>query len=180
MTLVRLQHVLESPWTAMAPICVGGEPLSGRVPDRYVTIEDQGTPQVRIDIFASKDREEAFAFEDAIVWGEWVVIGFGEQVFLVRPRDRRTRTLDLGSYFGHLYPLDSCLLVASCERLFALQTDGERAWATEILGVDGVVVDRVVETTIEGQGEWDPPGGWQQFRVDIRSGELLAPITQTG
>jgi hypothetical protein len=29
---------------------------------------------------------------------------------------------------------------------------------------------KVVGTTIEGQGEWDPPGGWRPFRVDLRTG----------
>jgi hypothetical protein len=108
-------------------------------------LEDHGVPQVRIDVYTGKCYQSS-GFEDAIFWRGWVVIGFGEQVFLVSPSDHRTITLELGSYFGHLYPLESCLLVASGERLFAVRIDGDLAWRTEVIGIDGVVIDRVVGT----------------------------------
>jgi hypothetical protein len=136
--------------------------------------------QVRIDVYSGKRRDRSSGFEDAIFWHGWVVIGFGEQVFLVSPSDYRTITLELGSCFGHLYPLESCLLVASCERLFAVRVDGDLVWTTEVIGIDGVVIDRVVGTRIEGQGEWDPPDGWRPFRVDLRSGDLLHSVAESG
>jgi hypothetical protein len=101
-------------------------------------------------------------------------------MFLVKIRDREISTLELGSYFGHLYPFESCLLVASGERLFRLQPDGELAWSTGVLGIDGVQLGQVVGNTIEGEAEWDPPGGWRPFRVDLRSGELLASTARDG
>jgi hypothetical protein len=158
---------------------LGDVPPFGGTPDRYVTLDEDGAPQARIDLYAGRQRAETFVFEEAIAWGEWLVIGFGERVFLVRFPDRRTSTLELGSYFGRFYPFESCLLVASGERLFKLQTDGELAWSTGILGLDGVRLGQVIGNMIEGEGEWDPPGGWRPFRVDLRSGELLASTGHT-
>lgn len=159
----------------MVPVRLGDVPTGDPTPERYITIEDDGTPQVRIDLYYDGSRHpQSFAFEDAIIWGEWLVIGFGEQVFLVRLRDQQTSTIDLGSYFGHLYPFASCLLAASAERLFGVRGDGKLAWTTDILGIDGVIVQRVVGNAIEGEGEWNPPGDWRPFRVDIGTGKLLA------
>lgn len=158
----------------MIPVCVGDFAANRGTPNRYITVEVAGIPHLRIDVYAGKTRPETFAFEEAIIWGEWVVIGIGDRAYLVSFRDQRASTIELGSYFGHLYPFDQFLLIASGERLFMVQAGGELAWSTDILGIDGVVVDQIVGTTIEGQGEWDPPGGWQPFRVDLRSGTKTA------
>jgi hypothetical protein len=79
----------------------------------------------------------------------------------------------LGTYFGHAYPSETFLLVASAERLFQVALDGSLTWRPEYLGVDGVIVERISTDHIEGQGEWDPPGGWKHFRVSAHSGRLL-------
>lgn len=44
-------------------------------------------------------------------------------------------------------------------------------WRSDALGIDGVIVDRISADEIEGQGEWDPPGGWKPFRVSAHSGK---------
>lgn len=46
-------------------------------------------------------------------------------------------------------------------------------WTTQRLGIDGVIVDGVANGIIEGQGEWNPPGGWERFRVKLDSGSLI-------
>jgi hypothetical protein len=70
--------------------------------------------------------------------------------------------------------LQSSLLVCSGRRLVHLGALGTVLWTSPELGVDGVLVSQVSATVIEGQGEWDPPGGWRDFRVDLNRGELLA------
>jgi hypothetical protein len=80
-------------------------------------------------------------------------------------------SLDLGSYFGRLYAGDSYLLAASAERLFRIGLDGTLLWASDPLGLDGVVVSCVAGGVVKGEGEWDPPGGWRPFRVCLDAGE---------
>jgi hypothetical protein len=140
---IRIQKQLEPPWLTIEPIQVGDVPPGLRTPDRYIVVEDEREHRVRIDVYSIKGRDECFAFEDAVIWADWLVIGFGERVHLVAlGGNHRTSTVDLESYFGHFYPQASCLLVASGERLFRLQPDGTLAWTSDVLGIDGVVVSQ--------------------------------------
>ena len=34
----------------------------------------------------------------------------------------------------------------------------------------GVVVTAIAEGRVEGQGEWDPPGGWRRFALCLETG----------
>jgi hypothetical protein len=69
-------------------------------------------------------------------------------------------------------PGAECLLVASAERLYCFEPGGSLRWMSQGLGIDGVTVDEFDANTVRGQGEWDPPGGWQQFQLDMRTGQL--------
>lgn len=124
-----------------------------------------------MDLYQSGD--ECFAFEEVRLWSGLVVIGWGHRVYLVEPRTRAVSALDLGGYFGHLYPEQQCLLVASAERLFRVEPDGSLPWRTDVLGIDGVVVHEVADGVIRGSGEWDPPGGWRPFQVSLSSGQRV-------
>lgn len=99
-----------------------------------------------------------------------VAIGWGERVYLVNPGTRQTVTIRLGSYFARTYPAENHLLIASAERLFLISSDGIVRWQTGRLGIDGVVVDCVDSGVVRGRGEWDPPGGWRAFSVNLQDG----------
>jgi hypothetical protein len=58
--------------------------------------------------------------------------------------------------------------------LICLNEHAEEVWRRRDLGIDGVVVDGVTNGFIEGQGEWDPPGGWQRFRLTASTGEPVS------
>jgi hypothetical protein len=113
-------------------------------------------------------------FEEVLVWRNFVVIGCCHHVFLVPLHDGSVRTIDLGSYFSQLHLKDDVLLVASESRLLRLSDNGEVTWTSPELGADGVVVDRIQDGTVYGQGEWDPPGGRKLFAVKLDSGERMA------
>ncbi|HEX4382949.1 MAG TPA: hypothetical protein VH083_08370, partial [Myxococcales bacterium] len=83
---------------------------------------------------------------------------------------RKVSTTLLQWYFGHLYPLEDKLLVASASRLHCFDQQGIAVWQSADLGLDGVIVDSVDDGVIHGQGEWDPPGGWRPFRVALATG----------
>ena len=56
--------------------------------------------------------DECFAFEEVRVWSGFVAIGWGHHLYLVNLHSQVVSSLDLGSYFGHLYPAEDYLLVA--------------------------------------------------------------------
>lgn len=151
----------------MAPLVLGAAPEGRGTPGAFVLVEADEEPLLRVDLYAGPS---CFAFEDAIVWSGLLVIGWGERAHLVDLRTRETTSLELGGYFGHLYACPDYLLIASCDRLLRVAPDRSTLWRSAPLGVDGVLVADVVDGVIRGSGEWDPPGGWVPFTLDLASG----------
>jgi hypothetical protein len=50
---------------------------------------------------------------------------------------------------------------------------GNLVWQSDVLGIDGVIVDDVDNALIRGRGEWDPPGGWKPFAVSVKTGRTI-------
>ncbi len=162
---------LDAPWLGMNPVIAG---VRGRVvfggPDAYVTFGSDEEPVLRVDVHDSEPA--CYAFQDAILWGGLAIVGFGRHVHLVWIATSASETIELDGYFGHLYPLDAKrLLVADATSLHCFDAAGTRLWTRRDLAIDGVVVGRVAGEVIEGDGEWDPPGGWQPFRVQLADGK---------
>lgn len=166
---ISFQNTLEAPWRTLPPIRAGQIPPGLPEPTRWVTVAENGTPLARIDVY----EEYLGAFEELIVWNPWVVIGLGGSAHLVDPITRQTHSVACDSYFGHLYPLEKHLLIASDSALQCLDEQGELVWRREHLGIDGVLVHEVTDGVINGEGEWDPPGGWRPFRLSLSTGEPI-------
>lgn len=166
-----LQSEIDGPWLLIDPIRVGRVPIGGPTPDAFVTIERDGVPFARTDAFAG---ERSAPFEQVVVFGRFVVLGWCDVVHLIDPLTRQTRSIQLeryfDGYFSHLYPLDDRLLIAAAQSLILLDERGAILWRRGDLGIDGVVVNEVTNGVIIGEGEWDPPGGWRPFRVELSTG----------
>lgn len=176
---VRYSSTIDPSWTAIPPITVGTVPAALRTADAFASVTRDEEPLIRIDIY---DHEaQHWAFEDAIVWHDIVVLGRGGYVHLVSLTTRRAESHAMPGYFGHLYPAHDHLVVASAERLHAFDREGLPIWQTEQLGLDGVLVHRIENGIIEGEGQWESPpfgdderGDWRAFRIELASG-LTAP-----
>ena len=161
---------IDGQWLEVAPIRVGRVPAGAGMPDRYLTILFGGKRPIRVDLYRYI---EACPFEEAQEWHGWLVVGWGEHLYWVDPIERSARTFPLGSYFGHLYPASDAMFVASGERLFRFDPSGSLAWCSDVLGIDGVVLESWSGEVLAGCGEWDPPGDWRPFQVDRATGKSL-------
>jgi hypothetical protein len=175
MITAYFQNFAAPPWERVKSAPVGCMPTGLGTPNAYVLVENDGAPFIRVDVYGAED---CYAFEDVIVWREFVVIGFGSRVHMVNYQTQETITFELDSYFGHFYPEDEWLIIASGYRLLLIGPTGSVSWKTEELGLDGVIVDSVANGLIHGQGEWgqgewDPPGGWRPFQVRLDTGEKI-------
>jgi hypothetical protein len=168
---VELRQTIQPPWTEMEPIRLGSVRRSLGTADRFLTVEDEQGARLRIDLHGSGD--ECYAFEELQIWSGLIVLGWGEHLYLVEPENGKTAVIEMGSYFGHLYPGDGYLLVATAERLVRVQPDGTILWTSDHLGIDGVIIDRVSDGIVHGSGEWDPPGGWRPFRLSLDTGQSV-------
>jgi hypothetical protein len=155
----------------MEPVRLGQVPTGLGTADRFVTVESEQGPALRVDLYSSTD--ECFAFEEVRLWSGFVAIGWGGHLYLVNLQTRQALVLDLDNYFGCMYPAEGCLLAASSERLFCIAPDGSLLWQSGSLGIDGVTVDCVQNGVVQGQGEWDPPGGWRPFSISLLTGQLV-------
>jgi len=170
MIKASFQHFAEPRWERVKPLRVGCASTGLGTPDAFVLVENDGAPFIRVDVYGDED---CYAFEDVIVWREFVVIGFGVRVHMINYQTQETITFELDSYFGHFYPGDEWLIIASGYRLLLIGPTGSVVWKTENLGLDGVIIDSIKGNLIHGQGEWDPPGGWRPFQVRLDTGEKI-------
>ena len=156
-------------WSARPSLQLG--PPSLGTPWCYLLVERDGKPWLRVCL--ELEQADYPAFEECLEWQSALWVGFGNRVFRIGLAELDTREYRLDSYFGSFYPLDHSLLICSACRLYHLDALGNVLWTSPEIGLDGVLVSEVSQFVIEGQGEWDPPGGWLNFRVDLNSGHLL-------
>jgi hypothetical protein len=164
----RMSGVIDAEWLRVESVRVGRVPAAVGTPDCYVTVAEGDKPVLRVDVYAYGP--DCFAFQDAVVWRDNLIIGFGSHVHAISLVDRSAITIALESSFGHLYPTRDYLLLASGDRLFRMEPDRSILWKSEPLGIDGVVVHEPGPTVVRGEGEWDPPGGWRPFAVFAADG----------
>jgi hypothetical protein len=178
MLSVKQLVMIGSPWTAMPPLRLGKIPSGLGTADLFVTISDGDRALLRVDLYGDSSSESDM-FQDALVWCEHVFVGFGHRVYVIDPMQQSATEIHLGEvgegfgYFGHFYAGKDYLLVASGDSLFRLSSDGKVLWSASNLGLDGVVVTSVQNETIQGDGEWDPPGGWKPFRLRLDSDKQI-------
>jgi hypothetical protein len=167
--MYRLQLIrqVDGPWQKLDPISVG---RTSNSPDTCILVERHEQPFARIDI----DDWHVGPFTDAVIWKRYVVIGFGEWVYLVDPSTREKHSFQCDGYFGHLYPLEEFVLVASADDLFSINENAELVWRSTGLAIDGVVVNHVENGVIYGEGEWDPPGDWREFKLSLADGQSIS------
>ncbi|MGE5139772.1 MAG: hypothetical protein ACM3JD_09935 [Rudaea sp.] len=171
MSLPVLSQTLETPWTELEPIRVGQVPPGLGTPDLYVTAPVEKAT-LRVDVYADRS-SESLSFKEAIIWADWLVIGFGHRLYLISLVTQLPITINLGSYFAHLYPQTELLLVATAERVYGIDRGGKVKWISPQLAIDGVIIQSIVGDVASGAGQWDPPGGWRPFRLHLHSGKPI-------
>lgn len=168
----RFSSAIDQDVLHLDPVRVGRVRSRLPTPDRYVTALDSERPILRVDVYSYGP--DAFTFEEAVLWRGLVIIGYGSHVHAISVADRSAYTIELGSYFGRLHPTTDFLLIASGERLFRMEPDRSIRWRSDLLGIDGVIVQDVGSSIIRGTGEWDPPGGRKPFALSVSDGLPVA------
>lgn len=154
----------------MEPVYLGAVPSGLGTPDIYCSVEYNEQPFMLLNLYSGHS-----PFCDAIIWQQWIVIGFDDAVYFVSLDRQIKHVYPLYWYFGHLYPTNDALLVASAADLHCFDTNAQQIWVAETVGIDGVVVHTIEGDIIEGEAQYDPPDGWQPFRLSLSTGEKIRP-----
>lgn len=172
-------HDTASPTDPGLPrVSVGRGWRPGRPAGALALVSHDGRPYFSIAVYPGQ--EEFRCFCEALVWCSWAVIGHGQSLYFVDLATRqitahwldRSASGTEGSYFGQLHAGASYMLVATDSRLLRFDAADAPRWVSPELGVDGVRVHGVDAGIIAGDGEWNPPGGWEPFALDLRTGQL--------
>lgn len=168
---INLTKSLEGKWLNAEPIRVGPVSASLPTPDLYITTELDGYGPLRADLYAHPDDYQHN--QEIIFWSQMLVIGFGHRCYVLNPEEAAATEIDLGGYFCQLWPLPNALLISSQNTLLCLASDGETAWTSQRLAVDGVVISKVQDGLVHCQGQTNPPDGWSDYTIDLASGKIL-------
>jgi hypothetical protein len=111
----------------------------------------------------------------SLQWNGWLVEAEGINaqdvcVRFSRPEEHQRKSYRADSYIGYLYPHEEFLLVATNMRLMRFDKKAQLVWQSREIGIDGVLISKIINGVIYGEGEWDPPGGWRPFKVHLESG----------
>lgn len=166
---IELKKIIDSPWIGMDSICIGDVPNTLGTPDFYCTVEKEGNPYLVVKIYV----EYETPFTKAVIWNNYIAIGFSESFFLIDIENHSYSNTHLDGYFGYTYPYENFLLIATQTNLICFDKQGSQLWATETLGIDGVIVNNFDGIKIYGSGEYDPPGGWVDFIINFRNGKVI-------
>jgi hypothetical protein len=161
---------LDPPWTSLEPIVLGIRTGAVRA---YLLVSADRRPALRLHLCDEAWDEYWFKVE-VIDVGDLTIIGFAERLYVLNARGETVSCTRLASYFCGLNSLEVGALAASGEEIVRIGADGAVMWRSPRLGVDGVVIHDVEDGIVRGDGEWDPPGGWQPFLLDLATGQ---PVT---
>lgn len=161
-------------WHFDRMVCIGGEGVETTVVARVGIVDDEGW-RFLVNVFSNAGTSP---FQDARSVGHIAYIGYGEYLFVLDTKTSLLARHRLDGYFGHMYDSDDfeylpskfSVLVTSASETLAFSRNGELVWTQPNLGIDGVVVHAVDERRIDGEGEFDPPGGWRKFTLSWAPG----------
>lgn len=110
--------------------------------------------------------------QEALIWSDWVIVGLGHGLYLYELKKHISKIFDLGAYFCKFHATANCLFAASGQNIHAFNSQGELLWVSNMLGIDGVVINEITEDFLLGEGEFDPPGGWKPFKINLTDGKV--------
>jgi hypothetical protein len=159
-------------WTCLPELVVPDAPVAAAC----VGVCIDGMPAM---VLRLGDSGSGSPFSSIHCAGNIVFVGLGCSLYVAIQQTRTLYRHAMEGYFGAFHALDdfeaidstpAIFLACSASRLHRFSADGELLWTSPRLGIDGVVVHRIIRNEIHGAGEWDPPGGWVDFIVDAQSG----------
>ena len=169
MLKTKVVPAVEDSWLAVPAIALGTVPTGLGTPDSFVTVAADGRPTVRLDLYVDHGKEIQFATQ-ALEWHNLVIVGIGHRVHVVHIDSRKATSISLGEYFAGFFARENVLLITSASRVLRLAEDGSVLWQSPSVGIDGVVIQQTDRDKVYGKGEFDPPGGWRSFCLDLRTG----------
>lgn len=152
--------------------------------DRRLLIRNDGEPLLILQLYIRADEDGwliSSAFSDFLLNESHVAIICGDYFHVFDIATHAFRSHPLGDYVGHIYSvpdihtdkLHDRVLVATYCHVFLMDIAAGILWKSRQCAIDGVIITSIENDTVLGQGEWDPPGGWESFKLDLKTDILI-------
>jgi len=116
-------------------------------------------------------------FHEELHWAATnaIVIGGGDVVYFFDVHSGELRAaIPVLSLFGHLaLVMDDLLLILGWTDVHAIDSQLQTRWIAKNVAVDGIVFGEVRDNAVIVSAEMDPPGGWVDVALDMRTGAEL-------
>lgn len=137
----------------------------------YILIKEENTYNPVLNL--KLPMEYSFPFEDSKVFNDTVLIGWQDRFAIYNLNTKRSSIIALDGYFGSFTVHDDMIFVCSASDIICLSLTGEIKWRSASIAIDGIVINTFNNNIIYCSCEWDPPGGWQPYQVDMLTGITL-------
>ncbi|HEV8286074.1 MAG TPA: hypothetical protein VGQ09_17315 [Chitinophagaceae bacterium] len=153
------------------PIVISGPDSMNQPNHEYLLLKENDTIE---KVFEIKHLVSSGPYKEAVLFNNLLAVGHYDFLYLYDLiHNFNILRLELHGYFGHLYINNNRLFVADAGAIYCFDDKGKIIWKNESLGIDGVYISEFDDKKIYGSGEWDPPGGWKDFVLDINSGRAV-------
>jgi outer membrane protein assembly factor BamB len=149
---------------------ISGEQSTRYAGSEYLLVEDDK----KSEVFQIKYEYYCGPFKEAAKSGNLLIVGHSGHFYLYDLTSHQNiLALQMDGYFGHFYLKGEHIYVADSGTLFCIDRKGTTIWRNTNLGVDGVIIEKFTENLVFGSGEWDPPGGWVDFVLELKTGQKV-------
>ncbi|MCR5228345.1 MAG: hypothetical protein K6E27_14185 [Eubacterium sp.] len=113
-------------------------------------------------------------FVDSIIVGEYLYIGnYYEGVYVINLKDFSFNNISVDGYFGYFVKNQEYIYILGCESIIAIDIDARFVWKSDSIAVDGIVCNGIEGHIMYISCEMDPPGGWEDMKIDLLTGNII-------
>lgn len=135
----------------------------------FVVVKNQETDEAVINLKLQSESEAVFSQCETV--NEVIIVGYADRFAIFHSgAGMELVSLKFDGYFSSFRVFQDQVFVSTNSDLLCMDMTGAIKWMTRQVGLDGVVIHEISESVISGSGEWDPPGGWQPFKLDTKTG----------
>ena len=153
------------------PILISGKESENEAGQEFILLKQDDKIQ---KVFEIRYTTSCGPYKESVIFNNIIIACHHEFLYMYdMVQDINIRRIKLQGYFGHLYINKDKLYVTDATGVFCFNGIGRMLWHNGELGIDGVFISDFDNNKISGSGEWDPPGGWKDFTLDIETGRSL-------
>jgi hypothetical protein len=157
-------------YSGVRNILISGEDSKGYDNQMFVIIYENENEVLNLEIrFANA----CTPFQQIEFINDLIIIGYQEHLYLYNLARSIVSQYKMDIYFCRIYCFENGFIVTSATNLLCFDSSANLKWTSQHLGIDGVIVKSIEHGIIVGEGEWDPPGAWKDFRISLESGDYI-------